>query len=176
MYAILDAMLKLMAPILSFTAEEAWQHLTKRETSIQLEDMPDVNLEWVDEDLDERWHRMIEIRGEILKRLEIARKDKLIGHSLDALVQIFTTGPTHENLELFEDQLAGLCIVSEAELFGEEVPIPDDAFSSETFENLSIRVAKAYGEKCPRCWQYRTTIGESSEYPDICAKCAAAIS
>ena len=176
MYAILDAMLKLMAPILSFTAEEAWQHLTKRETSIQLEDMPEVNQDWLDEDLDERWRRMIEIRGDILKRLEIARKDKLIGHSLDAVVQIFTTGPTYDHLELFEDRLSSICIVSEAELFGEEVPIPDDAFPSETFENLSIRVAKAYGEKCPRCWQYRTTIGENREHPDICAQCAAAIS
>jgi isoleucyl-tRNA synthetase len=169
-------MARLMAPIMVFTAEEVWQYLHPGGPSIHLHDLPDANPAWMDDDLDVRWTRMIEVRGEILKRLEIARKDKLIGHSLDALVQVFTTGSTYELLEQFEDQLASICIVSEAELFGDETPIPDDAFSSEIIENLSIRVAKAYGDKCPRCWQYRTTIGEDAAHPDVCAQCAAALS
>jgi isoleucyl-tRNA synthetase len=176
MYIVLDTMIKLMAPILSFTAEEVWQHLSKSDRSIHLEEMPEVNPAWMDEDLDESWSRMIEVRGEILKRLEIARTEKMIGHSLDALVQVFTAGSTYELIEQFEDQLASICIVSEAELFGEEVPIPDDAVASEIIEHLNIRVSKAYGEKCPRCWQFRTTIGEDPAHPDICAKCAAALS
>jgi len=173
---VLDTMVKLMAPILSFTAEEVWQYLHPNGRSVHLEDLPEVNLAWMDDDLDLRWSQMIEVRSEILKRLEIARKEKLIGHSLDALLQVFTTGSTYELLEQFEDQLANICIVSEAELFGDETPIPDDAFASEIIENLSIRVAKAYGEKCPRCWQYRTTIGEDAAHPEVCAQCAAALS
>jgi isoleucyl-tRNA synthetase len=176
MHIVLDTMVKLMAPILSFTAEEVWQYMSEGDESIHLQDMPEVNLAWVDDDLDECWSRMIEVRGEILKRLELARKEKLIGHSLDALVQVFAAGETYELIEQFEDQLASICIVSEAELFGDETPIPDDAFASDTIENLNIRVAKAYGEKCPRCWQFRTTIGEDAAHPDICAQCAAALS
>jgi isoleucyl-tRNA synthetase len=141
-----------------------------------LEDMPEVNDSWLNEDLDVRWNSMINIRGEILKRLELARKDKLIGHSLDALVQVFASGNTYTLLREFEDQLASICIVSEAELYGDEVPIPDDAIASEIIDNLYIRVAKAYGDKCPRCWQYRTTIGENTEHPEICAQCADALS
>lgn len=176
MYEILCAMVKLMAPILSFTAEEVWGYLARDGESIHLEDMPEVNDSWLNEDLDVRWNRMIDIRGEILKRLELARKDKLIGHSLDALVQVFASGNTYTLLREFEDQLASICIVSEAELYGDEVPIPDDAIASEIIDNLYIRVAKAYGDKCPRCWQYRTTIGENTKHPEICAQCAAALS
>lgn len=176
LYAILDAMVKLMAPILSFTAEEVWQCLTKSETSVHLEDLPVVNPVWQNDALEERWTRLLAIRDEILKRLEITRKEKLIGHSLDALVQVFTSGQTYEHLRQYEDQLASICIVSEAEVFGEETPIPDDAFASDVIEHLYVRVAKAYGEKCPRCWQYRTTIGENSAHPDLCAQCATALS
>jgi isoleucyl-tRNA synthetase len=176
MYEILGVMVKLMAPILSFTAEEVWQYLTKDGKSVHLEDMPKVNEAWINEELEERWTRVIEVRGEILKRLESARKEKLIGHSLDALVQIFTSGETYELLQEFEDQLASICIVSEAELFGEETPTPDDALVGEAIKDIYIRIARAYGEKCPRCWQYRTTIGENPEHPEICAQCAVALS
>jgi isoleucyl-tRNA synthetase len=176
MYEILSGMVKLMAPILTFTAEEVWQYLAKDGSSVHLEDMPAVNQRWTNEALDEGWSRMIAIRDEILKRLEIARKEKLIGHSLDALVQVHASGDTYTLLREFEDQLASICIVSQAELFGEEIPVPDDAAASETVKNLYIRVTKAYGDKCPRCWQYRTTIGENAAHPEICAQCAAAIS
>lgn len=176
LYEILCTMVKLMAPILSFTAEEVWGYLARDGESIHLEDLPEVNDSWLNEDLDGRWNRLIAIRGEILKRLELARQDKLIGHSLDALVQVFASGNTYTLLREFEDQLTSICIVSEAELYGEDIPIPDDAIASETIDSLYIRVAKAYGDKCPRCWQYRTTIGENAEHPEVCAQCAAALS
>ena len=176
LYEILSAMVKLMAPILTFTAEEVWGNLTKNGKSVHLEDLPMVNNAWCDAALEARWNRLIDVRGEILKRLEIARKEKLIGHPLDALVQVFATSETYELLKPFEAQLASICIVSEAELFGEETPVPDDAAPAEAVKNLAIRIAKAYGDKCPRCWQYRTTIGANAAHPEICAQCAAAIS
>jgi isoleucyl-tRNA synthetase len=165
-----------MAPILSFTAEEVWGHLTKNGTSVHLEDLPEANNAWLNKELDETWSRLLVVRDEILKRLEIARKEKLIGHSLDALVEVHATGDTYPLLRKFEDQLASICIVSQVEVFGEDTPIPDDAIASETVKDMSIRVTKALGDKCPRCWQYRTTIGENAAHPDICVQCATAIS
>ncbi len=176
MYAILDTMVRLMAPILSFTAEECWGYLAKDGKSIFLEEFPKVQESWLDEALDERWSALLDIRGEILKCLEVARKEKkIIGHSLDALVEVYVSGKTLELLRQFEDQLDDIWIVSEAIVCGEDVAVPDDAFTSEFVENFSVRITKAHGEKCPRCWHYRTTIGENPEHPEICARCAAAL-
>ena len=176
MYEILDAMVKLMAPILSFTAEECWSYLEKDGQSVHLQDFPKVNEAWIDEDLDERWSGLIDIRGDILKNLETARKEKVIGHSLDASVEVYASGEVYVLLQNFETQLDDICIVSDATLYDEDVPVPDDAVTSETIENLYIRIAKAPGEKCSRCWHYRTSIGENLDHPDICAPCAEAVS
>ncbi len=177
MYDILSTMVKLMSPILSFTAEECWGHLSQDGKSIFLQDFPQVNESCMDAELDSRWSEFLTIRGEILKNLEIARKEKkLIGHSLDALVEVYASGKTLELLRQFEDQLDDLCIVSEAVLCGADTPVPDDAVQAESVENLAVRITKALGEKCPRCWHYRTTIGENEEYPEICARCAEALS
>jgi isoleucyl-tRNA synthetase len=142
-----------------------------------LQEFPEVDDSRTDDALDARWGQLLDIRSEILKCLEVARKDKkIIGHSLDALVEVYASGKTLELLRTFEDQLDDICIVSEAVVIGEESPIPDDAVTAESVPDLTVRITKALGEKCPRCWHYRTTIGENSEHPDICARCAAAIS
>jgi isoleucyl-tRNA synthetase len=174
MYQILNAMVRLMAPILSFTAEECWGYMQDGQ-SIHLQDFPAVNEAWEQELLNDRWTRMIEIRGEILKNLEAARQAKVIGHSLDALVEVYASGETLTFLREFEGQLDDICIVSDAILYPEDTPVPDDAVAGETVENLFIRIINAPGGKCPRCWHYRTTIGEDREYPEVCAQCAAAI-
>ncbi len=175
MYAILEAMVTLMAPILTFTAEEVWGHLHPDGGSIHLQDMPTVNDALLDDALDQRWSRMIEIRGEILKQLEVARKNKTIGHSLDALVEIYASGDTLTFLREFEAQLPDICIVSAVALHGEETETPADAVASKVVPGLAVKIAAAPGEKCPRCWHYRTTIGADSTYPDVCDRCAAAI-
>jgi isoleucyl-tRNA synthetase len=175
MYEILNAMVKLMAPILSFTAEECWSYLADDGESVHLQDFPEVNSAWLNDSLDERWARLMEIRGEILKNLEIARKEKVIGHSLDSLVEVYASGDSYTFLSNFEAQLDDICIISAVALYGDDTPVPEDAVAGETTDKIHIRIAKAPGEKCPRCWHYRTTIGDDPEYPEVCAQCAAAL-
>ena len=176
MYEILSAMVKLMAPVLSFTAEECWGYLDKSGQSVHLQDFPKVNDAYKNDALDARWERMIEIRGEILKQLEIARQNKVIGHPLDAAVEVYASGETLTLLRQFAKDLADLCIVSAAAVFGEETPVPADAAVSETIKNFAVKIVKAAGEKCPRCWHYQTNIGQNAAHPDLCASCAAAVS
>jgi len=176
MYEIVNAMVTLMSPILSFTAEECWSYLHSEGKSVHLQDFPSVNEAWMDSALDERWSALIEIRGEILKQLETARKDKVIGHSLDASIEVYASGRTYELLQGFESQLDDICIVSAAVLLNEETTVPDDAVASEDVEHLAIRIVKAPGQKCPRCWHYRINIGENADHPDICGACAEAVS
>jgi isoleucyl-tRNA synthetase len=176
MHAILSAMVKLMAPILSFTAEECWAYINQDGTSIYLQDFPDITDAWIDDALDQRWSQMITIRGEILKVLETARKEKVIGHSLDAQVEIYASGNTLEFLRDFETQLADICIVSAVVLHDDQEPVPADAVAAEEIAHLAVKITKAPGAKCPRCWHYRTTIGAQPQHPEICAACAAALS
>ena len=176
MYEILSAMVKLMAPVLSFTAEECWGYLDKSGQSVHLQDFPKVNDAYKNDALDARWERMIEIRGDILKQLEIARQNKVIGHPLDAAVEVYASGETLTLLRQFAKDLADLCIVSAAAVFGEETPVPADAAASEAIKNFAVKIVKAAGEKCPRCWHYQTNIGQNAAHPDLCASCAAAVS
>ena len=176
MYEILSAMVKLMAPVLSFTAEECWGYLDKSGQSVHLQDFPKVNDAYKNDALDARWERMIEMRGEILKQLEIARQNKVIGHPLDAAVEVYASGDTLALLRQFAKDLADICIVSEASVYGEETPVPADAAASEAIKNFAVNIVKAAGEKCPRCWHYQTNIGQNAAHPDLCASCAAAVS
>jgi isoleucyl-tRNA synthetase len=175
MYEILSVMIKLMAPILTFTAEECWGYLAKDGKSVHLQDFPEVNPAWINVELDERWSQLMDIRGEILKHLEMARKEKTIGHSLDALVELYASGKVYTLLKAFEDRLDDICIVSAVHILNENAEVPADAVAVEIPEKFHIRIGKAAGEKCPRCWHYRTTIGADAEYPEVCAQCAAAL-
>jgi isoleucyl-tRNA synthetase len=135
-----------------------------------------VNPAWINVDeLDERWSHLMDIRGEILKHLEMARKEKTIGHSLDALVELYASGKVYTLLKAFEDRLDDICIVSAVHILHENAEVPADAVAVEIPEKFHIRIGKAAGEKCPRCWHYRTTIGADAEYPEVCAQCAAAL-
>ena len=169
-------MVKLMAPILSFTAEECWGYLAKDGSSVHLQDFPKVHDAWIQDELETRWGRLLDMRDDILKQLEIARKEKVIGHPLDALIELYAVGETYDLLQTFADQLGDLCIVSDARVYGDGVPIPADTVAAEKTAQLFIRIAKAEGEKCPRCWHYRTTIGQDADHPEVCAQCAAALS
>ena len=173
MYEILNAMVKLMAPILSFTAEECWGYLAKDGKSVHLQDFPKANPAWMDEALNARWEKLGEIRSEILKPLEIARQNKAIGLSLDAQIAVYASGETLTLLRQFENDLADICIVSAATVYGDDAPIPADAVRSETVPNLAVKVSRAAGEKCPRCWHYDASNDQNATYPDLCPSCEA---
>lgn len=172
MHATLRTLAKLMAPVLSFTAEEIWQYMPGREeneASIHLLLFPDVKEEWKDDGLAERWERLIEVRGEVTKALEKARAEKRIGHPLDAAVTIASNGDLHQKLIQFSDDLRSVFIVSSATLVKGEKPA--DAYESAEIEGLSILVEPATGDKCARCWIHEPTVGQSAEHPAICDRC-----
>jgi len=173
MYTILDNLVRMVAPVLSFTADEVWAELPgKRETSVHVALFPALTPEVKDEALAARWEKMMKVRGEVSKALEQARVKKVIGHSLDAAVAIKASGETAALLGEFEGELAGIFIVSKAGLAGE---LSGEVYVAEGIEGLEIQVTAAPGDKCERCWCYDEEIGKDSEHPTLCPKCLAAV-
>jgi isoleucyl-tRNA synthetase len=173
MYRILDALTRLIAPVLSFTADEIWLQLPgEREESVHLASFPRFEASLLDAELEARYVQLLAVRSDVAKALELARGEKRIGHSLDARVVIAApAGPWRELLKHYRDQLATLCIVSQAEL-ADELP---DGVAGEEVPGLRVQVEKARGEKCERCWNYAETIGESAEHPTVCHRCREAL-
>ena len=176
MYTILDTLLRLIAPVLSFTADEAWQYLPgKHEKSVHLASFPALQPELKNDALVERWDRIMRIRSEVSKALEQARVAKTIGHSLDARVTI--NGAAAEALLLHEfnaiNPLQDIFIVSAVDLITPIVPGAE--YISESIDGLRIFVAAAPGAKCERCWCYSEQLGTVAEHPAICPKCTAAV-
>ncbi|ALC15275.1 isoleucyl-tRNA ligase [Desulfuromonas soudanensis] len=172
-YRILDALTRLVAPVLSFTADEIWESLPgKREENVHLARFPRFETSLLDVELEARYARILAVRSDVSKALELARNEKLIGHSLDARVLVEApAGEWRQLLEKYRDELATLFIVSQVELsenLGESV-------AGEEVPGLKIRIEKAQGEKCERCWTYATSVGESSEHPTICHRCRPAL-
>ncbi|MCX5845432.1 MAG: isoleucine--tRNA ligase [Deltaproteobacteria bacterium] len=172
MYGILDSMIRLLAPILSFTAEELWLSLPSydgKEISVHLTQFPEVNPQYLDADLAKSWNTMIALRGEISKAIEIARKNKVVGHSLDARVDIAPPVDLRSFIEEHREDLKTLLILSQINIVEKEAI--KDAYVSSEFEGLTIGVTKARGQKCDRCWIYSETVGMNQEYPAICDRC-----
>ncbi|MDH4182858.1 MAG: isoleucine--tRNA ligase, partial [Nitrospinota bacterium] len=166
-------MLRLIAPVLSFTAEEAWQSLgpaIKVEPSVHLAKKPDVDLAGVDEPLVAEWDRIAIIRGEVSAALETARRDKVIGHSLDAMVELSAFQSDFELLEKRKSELPFIFIVSQAALL-EQPAQGEGVYISQNAPGLTVKVVKAEGKKCARCWNYSQTVGADSAHPLACARC-----
>jgi isoleucyl-tRNA synthetase len=172
MYIILDAMTRLLAPILSFTAEEIWLSLPSydgKEPCVHVTQFPEVNPKYLDTNLAQNWNTMITLRGEISRAIEIARKNKVVGHSLDARVDISPPGDLRSFLEVHLEDLKTLLILSQINI-AEEGDIKDPYISTE-YAGLTISVTKARGKKCDRCWVYSETVGANREHPAICDRC-----
>ncbi|MCL2057225.1 MAG: isoleucine--tRNA ligase [Oscillospiraceae bacterium] len=163
MYHILIGLDLLIAPILCFTAEEIWGFAPKSKKlnpeSVVFNEIPIGSLK-ADEDFMGRWDRLIAVRGDVNKALELSRAEKKIGKSLDAQVTLTCDKGLYEFLQSFED-LATVFIVSAVELAGGEK------------EGLSVEVSAAKGEKCERCWIVSETTGSCAEHPTLCKRCAA---
>ena len=173
MYEVLMTLTKMVAPILSFTAEEIWENLpaeAREAESVFLADWYVNNDEYLNPELDEKWQQIIKLRKEVNKKLEKARQgeNKIIGNSLDAKVSLYTEDNAlkefiKENLELLET----VFIVSDIEV----VDSCDDNFTAaEEIENLKIKITHADGEKCERCWKY-DDLGTDPEHPTLCPRC-----
>lgn len=171
MYNILISLTKMLAPILSFTAEEIWKHIPgEKEESVFLSEFPEVNEEFIDTELEERWGRLSTIRDEVNKALEIKRKDKFIGNALEAKVTVFAGDSDLELLGRYSDFLQSLFIVSSAstESFKDA---PGTSFRSAELDEIAVLVEKADGKKCMRCWNRDLSVGTFGNHPEICTKC-----
>ena len=177
MYVILDTLVKIVAPVLSFTAEEVWQNMPAvegKEESVLLTDWPKAHKEYLDADLDARWAQFLSYRRDLTRVLEGARKEHKIGHALDAAVTIYADGEDYDFLSQWQDQLATLLIVSEAKLVKGEAPA--DAVAGEDHADMKVVVAPSTAEKCERCWIHSDTVGSDPNHPTLCARCAAVLS
>ena len=174
MYEIMLDLVVMIAPVLSFTMEEVWQFMKKPASmpeSVFMMPWPECKEEYIDEALESKWDNFIEIRSEITRVLEGARRAKTIGHSLDAKVELHATAEALAILRSVEGDLATLLIVSQAKL----VEGLAGGVEATGREDLKVTVQAAEGEKCERCWIYSDTVGKDAEHPTVCARCAAAL-
>ena len=174
MYEIMLDLVVMIAPVLSFTMEEVWQFMKKPASmpeSVFMMPWPECKEEYIDEALESKWDNFIEIRSEITRVLEGARRAKTIGHSLDAKVELHATGEALAILRSVEGDLATLLIVSQAKL----VEGLTGGVEATGREDLKVTVQAAEGEKCERCWIYSDTVGKDAEHPTVCARCAEAL-
>ena len=166
LYQIVDALARILAPILVFTADEIWEHIPRGandETapSVHVEVFPE-STEQDESELIRTWSRLFAVREQVLAELEKARANKLIGSSLEAAVVIRPSAKDAELLRRYAEQLRYLFIVSQVELGSES-------------QASEIEIRRAEGQKCERCWNYSTRVGEFERYPTVCERCAAAL-
>jgi isoleucyl-tRNA synthetase len=173
MYAILSAMVRLMAPILSFTADEIWGYMNDEPNtkSVFLQTFPRDENKYIDDVLEARWDRIITVRSETAKVLEVLRRNKVIGHSLDAEVRIYADAELMDFLRGYSNDLAFIFIVSSV-IITKESDAPSDAYVSEAVKGLKIAASPAKGAKCARCWMYSETVGKVNDHMEICSRCA----
>ncbi|WP_025027682.1 isoleucine--tRNA ligase [Caldalkalibacillus mannanilyticus] len=172
MYEILTMIVKLVSPIIPHTADEVWKYVPGTEVnSVQLTDFPQVDSSYFNDQLEQKWDQFILVRDEVLKALENARKEKVIGHSLSAALHLYPEQGARELLEQF-DQLEKLFIVSKVELHQlEELP----AEGAISLEGLKAIVLPAEGEKCERCWIVTPEIGQDPNHPTLCPDCTTTV-
>jgi len=171
LHTVLNTLVRLMAPIFCFTADEIWRHMPPwpgKEESVHLAEFVTGDRLPRDGTLAERFQTLLQVRGEVLTALETARQDKVIGNSLQASLELFATGEILERLREEEARLADFFIVSSVTLTGE----PGGSIRSEKVEGLGITVCTAVGGKCPRCWHITDDQGRDPENPEVCARCA----
>ena len=177
LYLIAKALIIYMAPVLSFTADEAWGHLIGDENqSVFFQTFPSLDESILSEDEQKFWERVWEIRNEVTKALEIARREKRIGLALDAKVLLkIPEGLKVEKSDFLEDILKMVTIVSQLKLVDDFEPSVIEQgiiWESEEVKGLKCAVFQSDGEKCNRCWQWSTYVGKDKDYKDVCERCA----
>ena len=161
-----------LAPLLCFTMEEAWTTRYGAEESVHLNLFPETPGEWANEALLEKWQRVRALRRVVTGALEIARRDKVIGASLEAAPTLYVEDA--EDARLFDEMgLAEIAITSDATIVHGKAP--DGAFRLPDVEGAGVVFAHAKGEKCARCWMILPEVGTNPAHPDLCNRCADAV-
>ncbi len=175
-WRILEAMVRLLAPIMSFTCEEVWGYLPQvanRPPSVHMALFPSpeeiLGSKQVTEDPKqaEEWNTLRGVREQVLRELEAARNAKQIGKALEAQVKIIAAEPVYSVLARHRDQLRYLFLVSAVTLELKE--------SGNGTGAAAVVVSKADGKKCERCWNYSVHVGEDSKYPTVCERCSSVL-
>ena len=173
MYKVLDALVKLLAPVLAFTSEEIWASMphtaSDKKEYVILNDMPKPTPELYDDVFESKWDRLMLAKADVSKALEEARSAKLIGKSLGAKVEIFADGSYYELLKEIESDLFTYFITSGAHVLPLD-EAPDNALVGET--GIKVLVSVADGEECERCWIHSESVGKDATHPTLCARCA----
>ncbi len=178
---IVVALSKLMAPILSFTSEEIWQALPKKHSqdadicSVHIASFPRIEANWCNSVIEQDWNVLLAIRTVVQGALEKQRREKVIGSSLEAQVNISATVKHYELLKQYEDDLAALFIVSQVQVeqspnFEENLGLVSDAELE-----ILVNVTKAQAQKCDRCWNFRSAVGTDARHPTLCDRCVEAV-
>lgn len=183
LYQVANCLARLLAPVLAFTSEDIWQHLPRSSDwveSVQLTDMPEVNEEYLDTELEEKWRRIMAVRGEVVRLLERKRQEKLIGNSLEGAVDLYAEKEIYDFLYPMLEDLPVIFIVSSARLHKltgkENLPggLPEGAVPTD-IDGLYVAVSKALGEKCERCWMYHEEVGKDIDHPTLCPRCVGVV-
>ena len=172
LYHIAEAMTRWMAPVLSFTAQEIWQALPGEHGEFVFTDVwyQDIAQYATQGELnDDYWSEVLAVKEQVNRALEVAKKDKLIGGSLEAEVTLYASDAILENLAKLEDELRFVLITSVAAIkpLSEKT---DDAFDSEV-DGLFVDVVASSGTKCERCWHYTDDVGQEEAQTDLCGRC-----
>jgi isoleucyl-tRNA synthetase len=170
-YRLNYALVRLLAPLMAFTTDEVWGHVSKPEGApdsvhMALLPAPEELTEGLPEEARVRaanWDRLLPVRDLVLKSLETARQEKFIGAPLEARVRLDVNGDLYPLLQQYAGELPALFIVSQV------------ALSNNGSDQLALRVERAEGTKCERCWKYRTDVGSDQDFPTVCAPCASAV-
>ncbi len=169
---VLTVITKMLTPILPHTTEELWEHLpgTRRE-SPQLSDWPDVPDQWQNEDLAWNWDRLLKVREAVYTQIEQLREADKMNESAEADVVLHVTNTDlRELLHSFQPELTEYFLVSEISIVDEHVS--ENMTSFDELSGAGGRVTPTDNKKCDRCWNHRPTVGNDSEYDDLCARCA----
>ena len=167
MYQILSALVRILAPMTCFTAEEIWKYMphtkTENTESVMLDFYPEVNKEWDNPELAEKWEKVMYYKELVAKKLEEARTEKVIGHSLNAKVTLYAKPEEYTFLQENKEILMTVFIISDLQI---------EKDNRKEGDKVGVKVEMAEGEKCERCWMYSTTVGEDKENPTICHRCS----
>ena len=173
LWYIAEALVRWMAPVMSFTAQEIWGYLPgKRSQYVFTEEWFD-GLFALDNEQpmnDAYWAELLKVRGEVNKVIEQARSDKRIGGSLEASVTLFADGALAAKLNALGDELRFALLTSGAKVAAYD-EAGADAQQSELVKGLKIALQQAEGEKCPRCWHYTTDVGQNDANEGVCGRC-----
>lgn len=181
LFKIVTGLAQLMAPILSFTAEDVWDVLPGRDPSpatpgsVHLSTFPEPVAFPDETELEAGWKQLLAVRAVVLSALEQQRREKVIGSSLEARVVLHVVPALHRFLQAYEQELPAIFIVSQVVVHPTDRVAGEAHLAVDEALGISVQVVKAEGEKCERCWNYHAFVGSVAEHPTLCERCIEAV-